>query len=84
MLTENAMNVLFLLTNILWLVVLIGGGIAVIVLPGIWAYNVEQRGDSFGYVALTFVGSTVLIGIVVKLLLSLVEWVLKWIMFRPE
>ena len=49
------------------------GRIAVVVLPMFWAYNVAQRGDSFGYAVFTYFGNFILLG----LIWSAVWWLLE-------
>jgi len=40
------------------------GRFIVAILPMYWAYNVAQRGDSFGYALLTYFGNVVILGFI--------------------
>jgi uncharacterized membrane protein len=49
------------------------GRMVVAILPLFWAYNVAQRGESFGYALFTYFGNAFLLG----LLWGVVYWLLE-------
>jgi len=48
--------------SILLLIHVFFGRLVVVFLPMYWAYNVAQRGDSFGYALLTYFGNVIILG----------------------
>lgn len=78
------MNLLLSIVMIARLLLLYAGWLGGLILPAYWAYNVAKRGDSFGYALLTFFGNALLISLAIWLIISVLDRIIKWILFRPE
>lgn len=70
--------------NFLMLIHMIFGRLAVAILPMVWAYNVAQRGDSFGYAVLTYFGNAFLLGLVWVAIWWLLETLMKGMLFGSD
>lgn len=72
------------LINFLMMFHLLLGRLVVIILPMFWAYNVAQRGDTFGYAFLTYFGNVFLLGLIWSAIWWVLNTMLKGLLFGPE
>lgn len=58
-------TIVFIILSALYLIVSVFGPIFAFIFPAYWAYNIAQRGDSFGYAIFTFFGNWLILQILV-------------------
>lgn len=75
---------MFPLISFAMMVHMFAGRLVVVILPMVWAYNVAQRGDSFGYAVFTYFGNVLLLGLVWSAIWWVLNTLLKGVLFGPD